>query len=407
VKPKLRAYQAAAIDAIEGGFRSHPSVCVSMATGTGKTWVFGSLVVRAARNGWRCLILAHRDELLEQAIGCLLTLDPRARVGKVKGDRREWEQITVASVASLGARRLPGMPRFDLIVTDEAHHADAPSYQAIYARARQLNPDVLHLGVTATPFRADRNRRGKATGIDEFDAQVFSYGLHQAVQDRWLAEIRALAPIEGFNLEGVQRDRVTGDFSPKALEARLNRPEVHATVYRQWRAESRRQTIAFCATTRHARDLAEYFRSQGQTAAAVWSGMNKPSEQGKGAREDVIRRYKAGSLRVITNVAILTEGFDAPATRCIIMLRPTASLVRYSQMIGRGTRPAPGKMEGLILDYTGNTTALDLQAARLSDLAERYDADERPPIVRGSEMYCVYRIARAGAPPAGIRREAP
>jgi superfamily II DNA or RNA helicase len=383
--------------ASEQGLAEHDSVLVSMATGTGKTWVFASVAHKAASNGWRVLVLAHRKELLDQARHCLATLNPRVPIGWVKGDERDWRSITVASVPSLGESRLGAMPPVHLLITDEAHHADAPSYQAIYEAARRAYPGVKHLGLTATPFRRHLEERGKAARLTSFDAHVFEYGLQRAVNDGWLSPIRALAPVVGLDLVGLQRDKITGDFASSAVEARVNLPEVHDKVGRSWFEACNRPAIAFCATIRHAKALAEHLRKRRVPASAIWSGMDHPSQMGKGARERIIQGFKDGAIKILTNVNILTEGFDAPNTVGAILLRPTGSLVEYAQMIGRTTRLASGKAEGLILDFTGTASALDLSAARLSDLAERAHPEAAAPGISKHEMYEVFRIERASA----------
>jgi len=397
VRPELRNYQLAAVGAVEQALVDRRSVLIAMATGTGKTIVFGELAQRAARMGWKVLILAHRDELLAQARGAIHRLNPRQQIGLVKAETRQWEHaITVASVQSLREKRLAEIPAIHFVITDEAHHADAPSYEAIYGRLRERFPDVRHLGVTATPFRAHKRERGVATALDAFEARVFEYGLLRAVGDGWLAELRALAPVDGFHLEGMERDRVTGDFSPVAVEKRLNHPHIHARVIADWKRVCGRKAIVFCATIRHAKCVADAFRQARVPAAALWSGMQ--NEVGKGEREKTIARYREGSLTILTNVGIVTEGFDDPDTAAVVMLRPTASPNLYSQMIGRVTRPTASKPYGLVLDYTGNTRALDvdLPAARLSDLAE-VDLPIRPPTGRPGELYEVFRIERRKA----------
>ncbi len=366
----LRPYQITAIARAEAALGQFPNVLISMATGTGKTFVFCALAARAAPTGWRVLIRAHREELCDQATKSLMAVNPNLRVGMVRGEREDWEQITVAMVQSMGPARRKRMPIFHLIITDEAHHAPAPSYQGVYEAARKGYRDVRHLGVTATAYRT--RPKGKTIGLVGkketettlacFDVLAFEYGLTQAIDEGYLVpELVAIQIPTGDHLLGGRG----GGFNVSRLDNVARNLRIVA-AYRTL-CPQLPPAIAFCVDVAHAKTMAELFRKHNVAAQAVYGAME--AEQGKGTRANALLRYANGQTRILTTVAVLAEGFDAPQTRVILMCRPTASVVLYMQMLGRVTRMAPNKPLGLVLDFADNTDSrLDLRPAGLSDL---------------------------------------
>lgn len=360
---QLRPYQQAAESAAARSLARHAASLVSMATGTGKTWVAASIMTRAVTSGWRVLFVAHREELLDQAARTVLTLAPRASLGIVKAEREEWDaQVVLASIQSLTPERIARMPRFHLVVTDEAHHAPAPTYQRLYARARALNPQVRHLGFTATPYTTAPKGKTRTIVGTAFDELAFEYGLQQAMDDGWLVpELRCLRVPTGCTLTG----RTDGDLSVRGLD-NDGRNEIMVGAYRHY-FPALPPALAFAVSVAHAQHLALLFRQVGVPAAAVWGNMD--AELGEGARARALQDHRDGRVRVLTTVAVLTEGVDLPHTSVLLMGRPTASLVLWMQMLGRGTRPYPGKAMCGILDFTDNVSArLDLRPAGLADV---------------------------------------
>lgn len=347
MRVQLRPYQedavAKTIAAAEAGVRRQLGVA---ATGLGKTIIFAALAERMAV---RTLILAHRDELVTQAVEKVRQVWPTADVGVVKAERNQTNHdVVVASVQTLAReRRLAQLiggdgfwprSRFGLIVVDEAHHAAAESYQRIL----DAFPEAVVLGVTATPDRGD----GK--GLDgQFDAITWQYDMLWGIRQGYLCDVRGMkVQAQALDLTGVRTRG--GDYAEGQLGERLMDAGVPLLVARAWREHaSDRRTLVFTPTVAVADAVAAEFVAMGVRAAMV-SG-ETPLEQ----RRQILRDYSTGALQVVANCAVLTEGYDEPRTDCVVIARPTKSRALYTQMVGRGTRRHPDKGGLLVLDVVG------------------------------------------------------
>lgn len=329
-------------------------------TGAGKTVVFASLIREklAAGSGLRALVLAHRDELIEQACRKLVTVWPESRglVGVVKAERDDLgARIAVASVQSLcRPARLAAYAEWGLplvTVTDEAHHSPARSYLRIY-EALSLLPgqDIggrLHLGVTATPDRLDK------VGLKHvFEEVVHALTISFLIESGYLVPVRGvLVPVD-IDLDQARVDPETGDFTDASLARVVESPEVIEAIAKAWleRGEGR-QTVAFTPSVASARMLAEALRSAG--VAAAWVSGETPEEE----RRRTLQRFADGEITVVVNCGVLTEGYDCPEMSCVLVARPTKSRALYQQMVGRGLRLAPwiGKADCLVLDVAGSS----------------------------------------------------
>ena len=349
---QLRDYQAEALEAIAAAYkREKRRQLVILPTGAGKTVVFASL---AKRLNVPTLILAHRDELIQQAVEKVSLVWPEVDIGIVKAERDETaHQVVVASVQTLARQdrleRLdPG--RFRLVVADEAHHYLAGTFAGVLEAAGIL-PDPgtkLLVGVTATPQRGD----GKGLG-GVFEAIVYQRTLLDMIRRGYLVDLKAVRVRTKIDLSMVRT--VRGDFDERDLALAVNTPERNALVARAYLEQAAgKKAIAFAVDVAHARDLAAAFRQAGVAAEYVHGGT--PAEE----RRAILWRLKAGETRVVTNCSVLTEGFDEPSLECIVMARPTRSQGLFVQMSGRVTRTYPGKECGLILDVADATTRHDI-----------------------------------------------
>jgi superfamily II DNA or RNA helicase len=363
----LRPYQRECLTRLHARYRAGKRrLLVSLPTGTGKTVIFAQFP-RFFSMKRRLLVLAHREELLDQALDKFKAVDPGLSVGVEQAARRAGDaQVVVASVPTLRGARLAALPpaEFYLVVVDEAHHAVASSYRAIFDHFGLLAPDTprMLVGFTATPRRGDRQPLGAV-----FEEIAYSKSLEEMIAAGFLCPITGYRVTSEVSLDGV-RVRA-GDFVESELARAVNvegRNDLLLAAYRK--LAPGRRGVVFCADVAHARSVAATFREAGVAAAAVYGAM--PAAE----RRDTLGRFHTGALTVVTNCNVLTEGFDEPLVDCIVMARPTRSLLLYAQMIGRGTRLAPGKEQLLVIDVVDNSRQHSLAGlGRLFDLPDTLD----------------------------------
>ncbi len=327
---ELRDYQKECVgilDAMERG-----SVLVVMATGLGKTVVFSSLKRRG-----RVLILSHREELVRQPIGyfnCPCGIEQGANVS-------HGEEVVSASVMSLAKRLDRFSPyEFDTIITDEAHHAAAPTYKKIYSHFKPR----LHVGFTATPNRGDKVRLD-----DVFDAIIFERNLKWGIENGWLSDAYCLRVNASFDLRSVKRRG--GDFVASDLDRAVNVSRANAEVGEVYRRYAKGQTLIFAASVDHAKNIAACI-----PGAAVVSA-DTPD------RASIISDFTSRKIPCIVNCMVFTEGTDMPMIETVIIARPTQNPSLYAQMVGRGLRKAAGKDHLTVIDLVGVTDKLEICTA--------------------------------------------
>lgn len=343
---KLRQYQEEALEAVWSAWddgMKRPAIV--LATGLGKTVIFSRLASDyIERTDRRVLVLAHRDELVDQAISKIRSMTPDLDVGKVKAaDNEVGADVVVASVQTLARERRRDQLRsggrpIGLIVTDECHHALAPSYGKVY----DAFPDAVHLGVTATLARGDERGLGSV-----WDEVVYERGIAWGIRNGFLSPVRGIAVrVPHLDLSGVRRsggDYAAGDLGD-AVES-SGALDIIPKAYLEHAND--RPGVVFSPTVQTAHHVAESMRDAGIRSAII-SG-ETPREE----RLRIFEDYRTGRVQVLSNCMVLTEGFDAPHTSCIVVARPTQSNPLYIQMVGRGTRTYPGKTDCLVLDVVG------------------------------------------------------
>lgn len=351
-----RYYQAEAENAVfdywAGG---GGNALVDLATGTGKSVVIAN-VVRRLLTTWpqmRVLMLVHVKELVAQNHQAVLRTWPDAPIGLYSaglGKRDTHHRVTFASIQSVYRKARVLGPR-DLVIIDEAHLVPngakgAGMYRKLLDDLGEM-ADMRVCGFTATPFRLDTGRLDD--GTDRlFDETVYSYGIGRGIEDGFLTPLISKASASEIDVSNVQRrggEFVAGSLESAAMEHRLTTAAVEETIRY---GQDRRSWLVFCAGVKHAAAVRDAMRARGVIAEMV-SG-----ETPNGERDRIIRDFRAGKIRCLTNANVLTTGFDAPGTDLVVMLRPTLSTGLYVQIVGRGTRLAPGKENCLVLDFAGN-----------------------------------------------------
>lgn len=343
---ELRPYQQAAREAVEqdwdGDFLR---TLLVLPTGCGKTIVFSKIVEDMVRAGRRCLILAHRGELLEQAADKLLQATGlRCAVEKAEETCLDsWYRVTVGSIQSLmREKRLGQFPAnyFDVIVVDEAHHVLSEGYQRVlnhFGSARVL-------GVTATPDRGDMRNLGQY-----FEHLAYEYTLPRAIKDGYLCPIKAVTIPLRLDLSGVGVQ--AGDFKSSDIDTALD-PYLHQIAQEMQQYCAGRKTVVFLPLVRTSQKFCRLLNTQGFQAAEV-NGDSKD-------RAEVLKAFDEGEYNILCNSMLLTEGWDCPSVDCVAVLRPTKVRSLYSQMVGRGTRLFPGKEDLLLLDFLWHTERHEL-----------------------------------------------
>ena len=358
----LRDYQRIAVDNawahLTGGVDASgdvvpevPSTLIVMPTGTGKTQTFGAFI-----KAWkgRVLVLAHRDELIDQA---------RKRVAQMTSEyvgleKAEWtsgsERIVVASVQTLTKRRLKKWQanHFTLIVTDEAHHAVATSYRVIYDHF----PEAKRLGVTATADRADERALEQV-----FETVAFVYEVQEAIDDEHLCPVSVKrVVVQSIDMTSVKK--TAGDYNGAQLKQVFSDEEtLHGVARPAVELVGSRKTLAFIDSVDNAHRLAEVINRYRPGAARAVDGETPTND-----RRALFEGFARGDFQYLVNVNVATEGYDCPAVAAILMVRPTLSRALYAQMLGRGLRPYPGKDECLVVEFTGNSDRHKLKLKAVS-----------------------------------------
>lgn len=330
--PPAYAHQTRTLDAVRRAYlEGARRICVVAPTGGGKTWIGSAVVDGGIRKGRRVLWLAHREELVDQAAASLSRLGVPHGVIKAGRPAAPDAPIQVASVQTLVARPHE-LPPADLIVADETHHAVAATWRALLGR--YPSPELV-LGLTATPERGDRKPLGEASG-----------GVYQRlVAVTSVAELQRTARPDGSPI--LVPCRVVG---PRAYQQELFRSPVDGLVEFARGADGRlRRSILFAASVEDAERIAAEACSRGIRAASV-DGKLATAE-----RRARLQGFARGELELLTNVMVLTEGFDVPATEVCAIARGCAASSTFLQMVGRALRSSPetGKREALLVDYRG------------------------------------------------------
>jgi DNA repair protein RadD len=329
---KLHKFQVDWVRRIRAALKSHRSVLCVGATGCGKTVVAAHLIRAAVKDGLRVLFLAHRQELVAQAFHRLHERGVESAGIIMAGFPEDRAQpVQVASVQTLTRR---DMPPADLVIVDEAHHGKARTYLEILAHY----PKAKVLGLTATPVRGD----GKPLG-DLFEVMVQAPPPSELIALGFLASPRCYS----WKSPDLQDVKVAhGDYEQAELGRRMSDPVLIGDAVAHWQKFARHlPTVCYAVNVAHAEALTARFAAAGARVALL-TGTTR-----KDLRTEMLDALQSGGLDLIVNVGVLTEGWDAPKVRCVIVMRPTLSEGLHLQMVGRIMRPG---VRPIVLDHALN-----------------------------------------------------
>lgn len=397
----LRPYQEDALHQLRQGIRQGYKAQVLMApTGSGKTTLASAIKQGASTKGRKAFFIVDSLELVDQAAARFEA--DGMWVGVIQGDHPMTNYaapIQVATIQTLRRRwrQMPDALRPDLLIIDECHVLHS-AHEDIIGWCKDAGVPVI--GLSATPFRKGM---GKI-----FDRLVVTVTTGELMESGYLCKARCYAPYIP-DLTGVKTNS-KGDWDTEALAEIMGDNGLMGDVVENWlKLAEGRQTIVFASNVAHSRALCDQFRKVGIAAAHV-----DGYETDKDLRTGTINQFRRGEIKVLCNVAVLTKGFDAPATSCIVMARPTKSLMLHIQMMGRGLRTDDNKADCIIIDHAGNCLrngmpddALpeELHDGKSSHNLDRKQQERKEPVNKPC-LSCGYVSTKHACPSCGFKPEA-
>ncbi len=331
---KLRPYQSEGIKKIFAEWRNGKrSVLFQMPTGTGKTILFSEIVKKGYEQQKKILVIAHRKELVEQIQDKLKHYGVEAGIIMAGTESDSSKIVQIASIQTLSRR---DNPEANLIIIDECHHAKANSYAKLWS----IYPNAKFLGVTATPIRSN------GEGFDDlFEVLIPSMMISTFIEQGYLSRIKHFV-CSHPNLRDVKQQR--GDYIPQMLKNVMIQDGIMGNIIESYVEKAwKKSTIVFAVDIEHSQTIVEQYKNIGITAEHI------DAKTPKTERNNIIAAFKRKEINVISNVGIITEGFDFPECEVVQLARPTKSLALYLQMTGRVMRTSKNKKYGLILDNAG------------------------------------------------------
>lgn len=341
---EARGYQTEAVQNLRAGLASgYQRQILSSPTGSGKTEIGMILVRGAVTKGKRVAFLCNRINLVGQTSARFFRAGIAHGVIQGANTSRTYENVIVASIQTVARR---GMPEVDLLVIDEAHGvAGSKDYRKVIA---QHGGPVI--GLSATPFSKGLGKDYADIGGALFEQMVVAATIQDLIDQGYLVDCDVYAPSQ----PDLSKVKITaGDYNEKELGEAVDKPTLIGDIVTNWMKYARgTPTVCFATNIAHSKHIVEQF------AAAGVVGEHIDCYTDETERAAILERVAAGQTMVISNVGILTEGWDFPACKTMILARPTKSLIRYLQMAGRVLRPAPGKERALILDHSGTVQSI-------------------------------------------------
>jgi superfamily II DNA or RNA helicase len=346
---KLRPYQVHCREAVHAAHERIDRPAAVLATGAGKSVILAD-VARTSRHGAaggrRTLVVAHREELVEQNAQKVRDVAPDLRTGVVMAGRNETQgHVISASVQTLaGELRRKQLRDVGLVIIDEAHHAAADSYVSLLHHFGCFDGRAKALGFTATMSRGDERALG-----DVWQDVVYVKDTSELIAEGYLVRpIAFRVRVDDLDLASIRK--AAGDFSVAGLGRAVEESMAPKKIVDAWFEHAPgKPTIAFAPLVSTAEVFRDEWRARG-VAAEVVSDKTPKQE-----RRRIIQAYRDGAVTVLCNAMIFTEGTDLPMTECVVIGRPTMSSALFVQMVGRGLRLWAGKSVCVVLDVVGAT----------------------------------------------------
>lgn len=346
----LRQYQRALVDAIRRTLRSGKRrVLAYLPTGAGKTRVATAIVqMTLAKSTGRVIVLANRKQLVHQFAAALRAAGLDVGIAQGENTAGLHHRVVVCSIDTIHARNYT-FEDVALFIIDEAHAvAGSEKYRTLLFRYNR----VPVIGLSATPFARGLGKSyPELGGKPLFEELVVGATVQELVDDGYLTDIEIYCP-SAPDMTGAKTSRTAEgeqDYRQADIDEATDRPElVGDIVWHFLKLGSGLKTLVFASSIAHSKHVVERLQAAGVKAEHLDCYMDDDT------RADILRRFERGDFTVLSNVALLSEGFDVPDTACMILARPTKSLTRFLQMVGRVLRPAPGKTHALLLDHSGS-----------------------------------------------------
>ena len=342
---KLRSYQLDIVQQIfSHWFNGYSSVAVQLPTGAGKTIIFTAIAFEFISRTDPVLVIAHRTELITQAVAKLETVT-NLTIGIIKAGTKPNRDclIQVASIQTL-VRRNP--PPASLVIFDEAHHCHSKTYATVFRHYREKGAYIL--GCTATPARTDgRGLRYLYSGTPGFEVLIKGSSVRELISQKYLAPFKIYSPSKIIDAANAKIRTTGGDYNQKQLADLVEKTLIIGDAIDTWLQHAYlKRTVLFAVSVKHSKELAQGFRDAGIPAMHL-DGKTPPKE-----RKNLISAFEQGHILVLCQHSIVTEGVDIPGIEAIQLVRPTKSLIVWFQAIGRALRPAEGKENAIIIDHT-------------------------------------------------------
>lgn len=363
IDASLRSYQQTAKENIFAEWDEHTSVMLQMPTGTGKTRLFTSIINDinrysiVSKQAVKIIVIAHRTELIDQIDKSLYSYSIAHGVIAGGYDRDLKKPVQVASIQTLTNKRnleIAKKLKADFLIIDEAHHSLARTYKKLW----ELYPKARKLGVTATPWRMSGSGF-----VDLFDKLILTKPVKWFIKEKYLSNYQYFSLKQNSDISntiaGINEFDIEGDYKTSALERTMNTSKIRAQLLDSYLTLAEgKKGIIYAISQLHSKQICEEFEAKDIRIVAIDS--KTPKEQ----RKQLVNDFRHGKLDIIVNVDIFSEGFDCPDIEFVQLARPTCSLAKYLQQVGRALRPVAGKDGAIILDNVGMYERFGLPDAR-------------------------------------------